>query len=333
MKPDLNKLLIAKVKDEIPSNIRLVDYLMNSLSLSRESTYRRIRNQVSFTFDEVVKLASENNFSIDELVKNENKAYSLNLYHNTLEHLQEMFFDMMHVYGEISVKLHKSKLSESINAIGYMNLSFVLHTDYLFRFMYYNLMHQFYGIPPAMSFSEFKIDPEIITLKNKYIHKVRFYPSCINTIIFDQFTFLTSVRKINYYYRTGLISKEELLAIADEFHTIINLLQELAKKGMDAEGNKYFIYLSLLHVESNSGHIRLDDDLEVLVGLNNVYDLRIKTPVVCRMIEIWLNSLKRDSTLISGCSEWLQVKYFNKQHEYINNIDNDDYLHFLRNSC
>lgn len=330
MEPDLNNILIAKIKEDMPSHIKLVDYLMDLLSLSKESAYRRIRNQVSFTFEEVVKLAYENNFSIDELVKNEKKAYSLSLYHNTLEHLQEMLFDMMHTYDEIGKKLHRSKLTQSINAIGYMNLSFVLDTDYLFRFTYYNWMHQFYGIPPAMSLSEFKISPEITTIKNKYIHKLRFYPSSMNTIIFDQFTFLTSIRKISYYYRIGLITKEELFSITNEFHTIISRLQELAKKGMDDQGNKYFIYLSLLHVESNCGHMRFDDDLEVLVSLNNVYDLRIKNPVVCSMIEVWLNSLKRDSTLITGCTEWLQVKYFNKQHEYLNNIDNENYLYFFK---
>ncbi|MDR2918426.1 MAG: hypothetical protein LBV72_03545 [Tannerella sp.] len=321
MKPDLNKVLIAKIKEDMPSHIKLADYLMDLLSLSKESAYRRIRNQVSFTFEEVVKLAYENNFSIDELVKNENKSSSLNLYHNTLEHLQEMFLDMRHTYDEISRKLHKSKQTESINAIGYMNLSFVLNTDYMFRFMYFNWMHQFYGIPPAMPFSEFIISPEIIALKNKYVHKFRFYPSRINTVIFDQFTFLVSIRKITYYYRIGLITKEELFLLADEFHTIINRLQELAKNGIDEDGNKYFIYLSLLHIESNCGHMRSDDDLDVLVSFNNIYDHRIKNPMVCSMIEVWLNSLKRDSTLITGSAEWLQVKYFNKQHEYLNNAN------------
>lgn len=329
MKQDLNKLLIAKIKKERPSHIKLVDYLMNSLSLSRESAYRRIRNQVSFTFEEVIKLAHENDFSIDELVENDNKAYSLNLYHNTLEYLQEIFFNMMYTYNEIGEKMHRYKLTESISAMGYMNLHFVLGTDYLFRFMYYKWMHQFYGIPLTMPFSEFKVSQEIIALKNKCNQTIRSLPSCIITLIFDQSTFLAPIRCINYYYEIKLITREELLLIADEFHSIINYLHELTKKVLDAAGNKYFFYLSKLNMESNCRFIRFDDNGEAMLSLNNVYDIRIKSPEECRMIEVWLNSLKRDSTLITESSEWLQVKYFNCQYEYLDNIDNQNFLMYF----
>lgn len=330
MKPDLTKVLITKIKEQIPSHIKLVDYLMNSLSLSRESAYRRIRNQVPFTFDEVVKLAYENDFSIDELVKKERNEYSLELFDNTYEHLQEMFIDMMHIYDEIGERMCNAKLTGSINAVGHMNMGFVLDTDYLFRFMYYKWMHQFYGIPLTIPFSEFYISPEIIALKNKCIHTARSTSSSVITIIVDQFTFLALIRSINYYYEIKLMTKEELFLIAEEFHSVINNLHEMTKKRCDEAGNKCFFYLSTLSMESNSRFIRFDDDWAALISLNNIYDLRIKNPEECRLIEVWLNSLKRDSTLITESSEWLQVKYFNRQHEYLDNIDNQDFLIFFK---
>ena len=65
MKKNLNSVLIAIVLDKIPTTIKPVSYLMELLNLSRESAYRRLRGEISFSFEETAKLSTALDFSVD----------------------------------------------------------------------------------------------------------------------------------------------------------------------------------------------------------------------------------------------------------------------------
>jgi hypothetical protein len=63
----MSKLLTTKNIAAIPKSIKPRDYLMKKLSISKESAYRRMRNKVPFTFEEVVTISLDLGFSLDEI--------------------------------------------------------------------------------------------------------------------------------------------------------------------------------------------------------------------------------------------------------------------------
>lgn len=55
------------IKDHLPGHISLVDELADTLEVSNDSAYRRIRGETSLTFDEIAILSIKYGVSIDNL--------------------------------------------------------------------------------------------------------------------------------------------------------------------------------------------------------------------------------------------------------------------------
>ncbi len=70
MNEAFRKKIINKIISEIPLHIKPVDFLSATLDIAKESAYRRLRGEMAFTFEEIVKLSQKLEFSIDELAGN-----------------------------------------------------------------------------------------------------------------------------------------------------------------------------------------------------------------------------------------------------------------------
>ena len=64
----LNKKIITAVQKHIPQNQKTVNYLMELLDLSKESSYRRIRGEKGFSAQELYIISRDLNISIDEML-------------------------------------------------------------------------------------------------------------------------------------------------------------------------------------------------------------------------------------------------------------------------
>lgn len=67
------KRLIASIKLAIPVNVKILYYLMNLLSLGREVVYRRLRGEVMFNMDELIKISNDLNISLDDIINYQKK--------------------------------------------------------------------------------------------------------------------------------------------------------------------------------------------------------------------------------------------------------------------
>ncbi|MFV0328965.1 MAG: helix-turn-helix domain-containing protein, partial [Dysgonomonas sp.] len=74
---NINAIIIQKIIDSIPPNMKLAEFLMDKLGLCKESAYRRIRGDVAFTIEQIMHVSLELGFSIDELVAHKNNDYIL----------------------------------------------------------------------------------------------------------------------------------------------------------------------------------------------------------------------------------------------------------------
>ena len=65
---DTREIVINKILAQIPPSMKPVDYISDILDIGKESAYRRLRGEMSFTLDEVIKLSVELRVSLDEIV-------------------------------------------------------------------------------------------------------------------------------------------------------------------------------------------------------------------------------------------------------------------------
>ena len=63
-----NTIVINEIIRHSQGKTNPVDYLMKMFSISKETAYRRIRNVIPFSIEEVVAIAEDLNLSIDQMI-------------------------------------------------------------------------------------------------------------------------------------------------------------------------------------------------------------------------------------------------------------------------
>lgn len=318
----LNEVVISKILGNIPPNIKPMDYLMETLDISKESVYRRLRGDIPFTFGEIVKLSLNLSFSIDEIIgQNKKSRIFFDLIENISYNPQQTFLALLMDYHRYLLNVRNAKRIDTILAVNRILMWLTLESTYLFRFFYFKWAHQTYKAPANYSFSEVYISPDINVLCQKINEDLQF--TYYASYIIDRKAIVHTIKEIQYYYRRKLITTEELLLIKDDLLAFINQIEAMAKTGVTSVGSPVYIFLSMINVESNSLYTSYDDKAVSYFWIYSLSPASVNNEAACLLHKKWLDSLKRYSMLISQSNEMLQEEFFNKQRSYINSIENE----------
>jgi hypothetical protein len=312
MEIDINKKLISAVLENIPKNLKPAIYLTDLLRLSRESTYRRIRSEIPFTFEEIAKISVALNISIDNVIFGNSKDYASfefisngNASSNFHQMLQKTY-----VYIEGLSNAHEA---ESIVALNCLPPTYAVFYDNLFKFIYYKSIHQENDVLKT-TFSETKIPPETIALQKKIYTKLKKINN--STLILDPTIFLSLIKDIEYYYQRKLLNKEDFNLLINDMERLINMFEEIAHEGIISPNAHVSLYLSTLSINTNSGYLKYDGTVKSVFWVFPGNPILIFNSELCDLQKRWLIFLKRQSTLISQSNEILQMEFFDKQKEY-----------------
>ncbi|MDR1982150.1 MAG: hypothetical protein LBQ39_11125 [Tannerellaceae bacterium] len=316
MDKKLNKLLVTETLNHIPSNIKLVDYYVETLGVSKESAYRRIRGENSFSFDEVCKLSLDLGFSIDKMVEqNSNGRVFFNLLVNKSIDPPKAFFLMLEQYYKDRLPMQKAENVESICALNRVPVLYTIFSDYLFKFMYYKWLHQNHEVPLKFYYSDVVIPQDILSVKEKL--KAGGVKNRNNQLIVDPDVFSSLIKDIRYYYDRGLINDAELSMIKKDVSMLIDRMEDLVLTGFLTPKAKSDVYISSINISTTSMCMEYDRNVlsyfyEYFVNLIVIHNIE-----VCMLHKKWLNSQKRYATLITQSNEALQAEYFSRQREYL----------------
>ncbi len=328
MKYEWNKILIDRILSKIPAHINPINYLADKLQLSKESVYRRIREEVPFTLEDIFTLSSDLSISLDEIMYSSGKG-SLNsrpvlfdLRSNNVLDPEKLFFEIFSMYDTVLENFGNIKIEVTIAANHFMIIS-TIHLDHLFRFYYYKWIQQIHTMPLKFRLSDVKI-PEKITALREKIKSNGVYVGQ-NTYILDRNFIKNSLLEIQYYYKRKLISEEELQLIQKDFSVFVDLMEGIVKeqtKYADFSGN---IYIPTFRIESSGLYFKYEEREECQFWLYSGTHIASTDREVCKLYKAWLDSLKKHSSLITGCNEALQTEFIDRQREYVKNITNKDY--------
>lgn len=312
--------LIAQILCNIPPNMNAVDYLMDVLSIGRESVYRRLRGKIPFTFDEVVKLSLELDFSVDEIIdKSQNKQNYADLKVRLSHEADEAFMQTLGEFYDHLVRLSKSTEKETIVTLNRLLFPLLIGYDHLFRFTYYKWIHQMRDVSINYSLSEVVMTTEMLSLYDnikKHLQTVRDN----NIYIFDYNLFLSAIKEIQYYYKRKLITDDEIRLLKEDFLLMFSKMERMAKKGQDEIGSITYYYLSTLNIDSNNIYTCSDGKAVSYFWSSPVNPISVTNPAACEVHRKWLNSMKKYSILITQSNEILLAEFLNKQRAYVANI-------------
>lgn len=316
---NLRNIITTKILNSIPPRIKSIEYLMETLDISRESVYRRIRGDIAFTFEEVVKLSIELGFSIDELVmKNMPSRVFFNTYTALSQDPSEMFVTIYQRYFNDAFNINNAKDVESIIVVNQIPFEFIVFFSHLFKFSYYRWMHQNQESSLKYFYSDVKMPDGLLALQHKATESLKKVRN--NTLIIDSDIFLNLIKEIQYYYKRKLINENDFFALRDDLLSLVDKMENIAQTGFYGMEAKYNFYLSSLNIDSSSRFIKFDEQMKSMFFVNSMEPITVMNLNLCMMHKKWLDSMRKYATLITQSNEILQVKYFNKQRTCIEEI-------------
>jgi hypothetical protein len=318
----LNVKLTEEIIRRIPSGIKPVDYLADSLNTSRESAYRRLRNEIPFTFNEITQLAGQLNFSMDEIIGIDKQGrifmdFHIDAYANPDKNFHALFRE----YAKFIENVSKARNQDIIISSNKISLLTLMKYDTLFKFFYFKYIHQTQEMFFNSCFSDITIPSEIAELRQRFIENMAELDSV--TAIYGKDLFLSMIRDIKYYYSRELLSKTEVSTLKTELLTLLEQLTKLMQTGSNDTGKRKMCYLSLLDIETNCEHAAYDGKNFLIYWIYSINFLSITDPELCMVHQKRFEAMKKTAVLLSRSNEILQGEFLEKQQQHIESITND----------
>lgn len=322
----IKELYIKKILSLIPPQTKAVDYLMETLDISKVSAYRRLKGQLPFTFDEVIVLSNNLGVLLDDIIhpySESNKAI-VSFNHVDGDEIQEYFLRILRNYSENLEEQKDVRHRNTLTSINNIWLVYTLGYDNLFKFCYYKWTHLLSFGVYNKKFSEVSLSIEMIQLSHKIHRQVQ---SLKNTsFIVDKNLFLNTMKEVQYYYRRGLILENELFDIVKDIEAIIDKTEFHILSGYNKLGKQRTFFLSSINIYSNSMYIEYDDHIQSFFYSYSPSPIRVIDPKVCTPHKQWLESLKKYSVLITASNEIEQTDFLNRQRVYLDKLKNNEDL-------
>jgi hypothetical protein len=328
MDNNLRNIIIQKILESIPSHAKLVNYLMQALNISRESVYRRMKGDIPFTIEEIIKLSKKLNFSLDELVGGEKEfRFFFDIPANTLEEPAETYLQMIDQQYQGLLNLQNAKHTESFIVLNYITPVFAVFSDELFKFLYYRWMHQNREISLKYYYSDVVLPDALVFMQKK----IKALSPKVDTMTFvlDPDIFINIIRDVQYCYQRKLIDEDTFQCLREDIWAMLNQIETFTQTGVSNMGSQFNLYLSSVSVKANSYYIEYDDKRISYFHVYFIKPITINNPDICNIHKKWIESLKKYATLITQSNEILQAKYFNQQRAYLENIENFSF-HFFQ---
>ncbi|GHT72602.1 hypothetical protein AGMMS50262_01780 [Bacteroidia bacterium] len=314
---NFNDIIVDYVLKNTPDNVMPVSSIMEILGLSKETAYRRLRQEIPFTFDEVSKLALALHFSIDELIEGSKKeTFSFDLQSKIVSPAANAYFSQFQEYNNYLEKLVTAKHAEILITLNEFPPVFFVLSDQLFKFCYFQWLHSHSEKPVLYSFSDLTLNPQLLALKEEILTNITKMDNV--SVIMSSYVYLRTIKSIQYYYQCKLITADELLLLKQDMLDFINLLAKLAKTGYVNDETKVGIdiYLSPLNINSNILYLEYDKMRETHFWIYPMNPFIIRNPEICSIQKKWCQSLKKQSMFITLSGEIFQAEFNEKQRVY-----------------
>jgi len=313
---DYHKVLLEQIKRILPENYKIADMLMDTLSISRESAYRRIRNEVPFTFEEIAVLAKDYGISLDNLAGIEaekSKPFQLKLPEFISPKNEDVFLyeDFIGFLDRISV-MPDTELGIVTNEIPqYIFCGFENLTKFnIFKWQYY------YHNNNIIPYHELVV-PEVV---KRSMHNQFEKLKCIKKsyYVFDKYIFKKVIKELEYFNCINLIKDEDVNAVKKDLNAILEYIELLTITGRFKEtNNEVLIYISDMDITNSYSYIKNKEMNYSLIKtfiLTSVTSFESKT---FRKIWDWIQATLRTATQITCANEISRIQFLNYQRQCI----------------
>ena len=308
--------LIQLIRNQLPAHITLPEYIAETLKVSTDSAYRRIRGETALTFEEAGLLMEKTGLNIFWPAASEKGIVEFSFtpleksQHFLRNYLQKILQDLQTMHGRNDTSV--IYVAEDLPL--FQHFYFKEHAA--FKMFYW--MRSVMGVPELESttFEPGLISDDLINLSQQVLDAYRRVPS---TELWSDAS--STVKQILYYWESGYFrNKKDAVIVCEQMIDTIDILKKQAEAGNKLhEGKKsledngsFTLYHSEIEIGNNIILVRFQNISKVFLRHQTFNSITTTDQSFYHNTAEWVDNLVRKSTLISGVAEKSRQRYFNK---------------------
>lgn len=321
MKTDIYQdSFIEALREKIPERRKLANTLVDILLIDKEAIYRRLRGDVHFSFLEIADISKELCISLDYIIKTKtSKSRPFQFEMIDYSNPEEEDYQLLEKFLKVLKTIQNDPHSEIAGAMNIIPQSLCLEYSKIYKFYLFKWMYQ-YGSPDSVKHYHEIIAPErLLNINREIIATSR--EAGTSTYICDVLTFDYLINDIAYFYNIKLITKEEIELLKNELLEFLDNAEKFASNGCFDNGHKMRMFVSSINFETSYSYIESESHRLSMIKSFTLNDSVSPDEKIFQRLKIWMQSLKRTSTLVSESSEMERILFFKEQRQIVEKLN------------
>ncbi len=302
---DIQKRILDAVKLQLPKGEKIAHILQETLSLSQDAVYRRMRGEVPFTIYETKKLCETYNLSFDDY--GSLKKGSVNFNYNPLESINFRFESWMTGLRDGLRMLRRLDGVHMIVSVDDTPIFQLFNRPHLMRFKVFFWAKTYLNLPEFVDakFKNDKIDKATMAIG---IESLNIYNSVPSVEVYGPETLRGFLRQIEYYFDSHYFEDPAYaLELLKDLYNLMEHLKNQAVSGrkfsygndVPSSGNEFKMYSNDTFLPDNTYLTKWKGGSAVYFTHNLMNYLYTSDPYYVQESDFVLNKLIDNSSLIS----------------------------------
>lgn len=306
------------LQKRVPARPELVRQVAEILNIEKEPASRRLSGNVSFSVDEIGKLADGLGISLDALLTGGNKyrwtRYALEKpwSEGSLEPMAQMVDQFLDKFEQIS-----ETNSEFGFLFTYLPMNFFLDLPYLRKFILFKWGYYYVGSDEFFNYSAFETPERFLKIRERFKENRLTEGKVIN--IWDEALIWILCREIASFHAMHIIEREHVEFMRQELHTMLTGLETYIRTEADHPDSKLEVtfYTANIHIGVSSWYHISDKGCMSHLFSNFARTAISENRETCQAMREWILSLRKISSLISGSGQKERRIFFQEQHKIV----------------
>ncbi|MFC2081058.1 helix-turn-helix domain-containing protein [Bacteroidota bacterium] len=318
--------LFQQIKETLPPNHSFIHEIAELLGISYDSAYRRVRGDKELTMEDLYRLATQFNLSIDSLfnVKNNNVTFNCAPLDSENFKVKDWLKLVLQTIKDISSASEKEIIyaAKDVPVFHYFQIPEIAAFKVFF---WEKTLFQFPEYKEKM-FRLDETDPEIIKIGQQSLVYANKVPT---KEIWNLDTFNIMLRQIEFYWVSGFFEKkDDLIILIDRVEKWIQHIQKQAEAGFKFifgqafEGieNSYQFYENEVVLSDNTILVNTDGKYTVFLTFNVLSLLVTKDEFFSGYVSNYMRGLLKTSNMISLYGAKDRNRFFNTLFQSIDKL-------------
>lgn len=316
----IHQELLNQLRNRVPQNSKLVDKLVDILIIEKMAVYRRLRQEVPFTFDEIIILVKEFDISLDSLLGVDVKAkipFRFQSHDEDDKSPVEVDYLLLRDYVQALRSVAENPQGEMSLITNMLPQSFYTGFNSIFRFYYFKW--RYYSIPEEQtkSYHDILLPDRLKQVSKDTFENLRNIAN--GYYVFDNQVFQRLINDINYFRSIRLIKEEDIHIIKEDLFQLLDYMEVVATKGfVEDPSNRVDIYVSDTSIETSYCYIESPSSFRFALIWSFIFNSMLTFEEdTLDMMKHWIRSKIRTSTLLSVTGGKTRTLYFDRQRRVV----------------